>query len=293
VDVTDVRSFDGTRLAVTTWGPEDGPTIVLVHGMSLSSEAWGSVPDSLAADGHRVVAYDLRGHAQSGDARAGGYTLDAHARDLDAVLAACLPEGGTAVVVGHSLGGGVMLAAARSAGHDRISRAVFVGSGGSAVTVPLLPRRLPPRMEAAVRTLWFRLIRAGVVLGRRLRSVEWLSDRAMRHFAFAEDAPDDVVARVRESFLSTRPLALAGTTFASVGQDGTEFAPGFPHPALVVHGTEDPEVPAEDLRRLLDALPDAELVSVPGAGHMLPLTHPEVVAREVARWTGRARAVTG
>jgi pimeloyl-ACP methyl ester carboxylesterase len=288
VHVTDVRSFDGTRLALTTWGRDDARVVVLVHGMSLSTEAWGEVPERLVAAGYRVVAYDLRGHAQSGDARAGGYSLDAHARDLDAVLAACLPEGGSAVVAGHSLGGAVMLAAARPAGHDRISRAVFVGSGGSAVTVPLLPRRLPPRIEAAVQTLWFRLIRAGVLLGRRLRTVEWLSDRAMRHFAFAEDAPDDVVARVRESFLSTRPLALAGTTFASVGQDGTEFAPGFPHPALVVHGTEDPEVPRTDLHRLLDALPDAELVSVPGAGHMLPLTHPEVVAREVARWAGQA-----
>lgn len=286
--MTDVRSFDGTRLALTTWGPEDAPLVVLVHGLGLSSEGWGAVPAALAGR-HRVVAYDLRGHAQSGDARSGGYTLEAHARDLDAVLDACAVEGRPVLAAGHSLGGAILLAHRSLVGDRRLTGAVLVGSGGSAVTFPgLAVRRLPAAAEARLRTAWFHLLRAGAVAGRRLRRVQWLSDRLMRHFAFADDAPPDVVAQVRDSFLGTRPLAMAGTTLASVRQDGTELAPDFDVPTLVVHGTRDPEVPEDDLRRLMSRLPDGELVQVPAAGHMLPLTHGDLVAEQISRWVPRA-----
>ncbi len=74
---TDVRSFDGTHLALSVWGRGAAPVVVLVHGLGLSTESWGAVPE-LLTDRHHVLAYDLRGHAQSGDARCGGYGLEAH-----------------------------------------------------------------------------------------------------------------------------------------------------------------------------------------------------------------------
>jgi pimeloyl-ACP methyl ester carboxylesterase len=55
-------------------------------------------------------------------------------------------------------------------------------------------------------------------------------------------------------------------------------------PPLVLHGTADPEVPVREIERLREALPDARLVQVPGAGSMLPLTHGDLVAEEIARW---------
>jgi pimeloyl-ACP methyl ester carboxylesterase len=284
---TDVRSFDGTRLALEVWGPPDAPLVVLVHGLGLSTDSWGEVPE-LLADRHRVLGYDLRGHAQSGDARSGGYDLEAHARDLLAVLTACVPEGRRAVLVAHSLGGGIVLAAARLAGTGRMAGVVFAGSGGSGVTAPGLPaRRLPRTLQAAKRKGWFRVLRLTALVGRRLRPVQALSDRLVRRAAFTADAPADAVARVRDSFLTTRPLALAGTTLASLSHDGTELAPYLDVPTLVLHGEHDPEVPPEELRELMAALPEGEVVQVPGAGHMLPLLHPEVVAWHVARWVAR------
>ena len=285
--VTDVRSFDGTRLAVTVEGPAGSPTVVLVHGLGLSSESWGDVPARLAG-AHRVVAYDLRGHAQSGDAKSGDYSLDAHARDLDAVLEAVLDDGAEAVVAGHSLGGGIVLAAAQRSGTGRMAGVVFAGSGGSGITAPGLPaRRLPPLVATALQQGWLRLLRATALVGRRLRSAEGLADHLVRRSAFAPDEPRELVARVRESFLSSRPRALAATTLASVSHDGVRLAPHLDVPALVVHGTEDPEVPGDEARELVDALPDGELVDVPGAGHMLPLTHGPLVAEHVARWVTR------
>ena len=286
--MTDVTSFDGTRLALTTWGPPDARTVLLVHGLGLSTESWGRVPDLLSGSS-RVVAYDLRGHAQSGDARSGDYSMYAHARDLGAVLDAVVPDGQQAVVVVHSLGGGILLAHVAAAGHERIAGAVFAGSGGSAVTVLGLPaRRLPSWAQTRVRAAWLTVLRAGARLGRRVRPVEAVSDRVIRRFAFAPGEPEELVEQVRDSFLGSRPAALAGTTLASVSHDGLRLAPALGVPTLVVHGSADPEVPGDEVQELIDRLPDGELVTLPGAGHMLPLTHPELVTEHVQRWVARA-----
>ena len=111
----------------------------------------------------------------------------------------------------------------------------------------------------------------------------------VRRIGVGPAAPPAVVARVRESVLSTRAPALAATTLASLSHDGRQFAPSLHVPTLVLHGGADPEVPADELQELLAALPDAELVKFRGAGHMLPLTHGVDVAHHVARWTQRVR----
>lgn len=282
--MTDVTSFDGTRLALSTWGSAESPIVVLVHGLGLSTDSWGRVPELLAGE-HRVVAYDLRGHGQSGDARSGDYSMEAQARDLDAVLREVVPDGAAAVVVGNSFGGGVIVAHAHHCGHERVAGAVFAGSGGSGITFPGFPARsLPDPVQTGLRLAWMKALRIGALLGRRLRAADAVADHLVRRSAFTADTPDELVAQVRESFLGSRPLALARTTLASVSHDDTRMAPDLDVPALVVHGSADPEVPADELQELISALPDVELVNLLGEGHMLPLTRPETVAEQVARW---------
>jgi pimeloyl-ACP methyl ester carboxylesterase len=115
------------------------------------------------------------------------------------------------------------------------------------------------------------------------------SDRIIRRSAFTHDAPQGPVDHVRKSFLSSRPQALARTTLASVSHDGKRLAPQLRVPTLVLHGTGDPEVPQHELEDLLADLPDAELVSLPGQGHVLALAVPETVAQQVARSVARVR----
>lgn len=287
--MSDVTSFDGTRLALHTWGRPGAPVVVLVHGLGLSSDSWGKVPDLLEAD-HRVVAYDLRGHAQSGDARSGDYSMEAHARDLDAVLREVVPPDPAAVVVGNSLGGGIVVARAHHCGNEHVAGAVFAGSGGSTVTFPGFPARgLPAPVQAGLRLGWMKALRTGVLVGKRIRSLEALSDRLIRRFAFTSGAPHELVARVREDFLNSRPRALARTTLASISHDGSRMAPDLTVPTLVVHGSADPEVSQDELDRLMEALPDGELLRLPEEGHMLPLTRPELVAEQIARWVQHVR----
>lgn len=279
-----MTSFDGTRLALRAWGDSDLPVVVLVHGLGLSTGSWGRVPELLAG-GHRVFAYDLRGHSDSEDATGGDYSLAAHARDLAAVLHHVVGQGGRAVLVGNSLGGGIILAHARRSGDGRIAGVVFAGSGGSGVTFPGLPaRRRPVQVQRLLRAAWLRALRGTALLGKRIRPLEGLANRIIRRAAFTPDDPQGAVDRVREDFLATRARALARTTLASVSHDGVELAPDLGVPVLVLHGDRDPEVPQQEIQRLMAALPQAELVSFPGAGHMLPLTHPDAVADHIARW---------
>ncbi|KXO95356.1 alpha/beta hydrolase [Tsukamurella tyrosinosolvens] len=98
-----VVSGDGTRLHTRVWGPEDGPIAVLIHGWTCNLSNFPRQVEHLVARGHRVVAYDQRGHGES-EAGAFAFSAGVLADDLHAVLAAHVPAGKKALLVGHSMG---------------------------------------------------------------------------------------------------------------------------------------------------------------------------------------------
>ncbi|MCZ2817493.1 alpha/beta fold hydrolase [Modestobacter sp. VKM Ac-2984] len=282
-----VVSSDATVLPLQVQGPADGPVVVFVNGLGMTTGSWGRVPE-LLADRHRVVLYDLRGHGRSANAPAGDYSLEAHAQDLAAVLEEVVPDG-QAVVVGSSLGGGIIVVHARDLGLDRISGVVFAGSGGSGVTAPGLARDLPPVARRMLRRVWLYVLRLVAVVANRVKPIVPLADWLVRQFAFEPGAPKDAVAQVREDFMGSRRVPLARTTLASVSTNGVQYASALTVPTLVVHGEHDPEVPQEEIDELMPKLADGELVQLPGAGHMVALTRTEETAEQIARWVRRVR----
>ncbi len=98
-----VTSADGTDLHAEVFGPEDAPTIVLIHGWTEAIPYWAFVIEELKRD-FRVVAYDLRGHGQSDAATDADYSLERFGQDVDAVLSMATPDGRVRLVAGHSLG---------------------------------------------------------------------------------------------------------------------------------------------------------------------------------------------
>lgn len=93
-------TVDGVQVHYELTG--SGPGVVLIHGITDSSEDWGPIPERLAVD-HTVLTLDLRGHGQSGDAD--DYSPIAMARDVAAAIAAAGLD--TPLLIGHSLGGAV------------------------------------------------------------------------------------------------------------------------------------------------------------------------------------------
>lgn len=59
-------------------------------------------------------------------------------------------------------------------------------------------------------------------------------------------------------------------------------------PTLILHGEADRIVPVESARWLARTLPTAELIILPGAGHVPTMTRPDDVVREITRFLGTA-----
>ena len=93
---------NGVELAYDDLGAPDAPPAVLLHALGEAAEDWADLAPRLVAAGHRVLAFDLRGHADSG--RPGDYSSAVMADDVVAALDALGVR--DAVLVGHSLGGG-------------------------------------------------------------------------------------------------------------------------------------------------------------------------------------------
>src|SRR5215212_4384905 len=103
----------------------EGPALLLLHGITSSSQTWAKVLPALA-EHHTVIAPDLVGHGESAKPR-GDYSLGAYASGVRDLMAALGHD--RATVVGHSLGGGIAMQMAYQF-PQRVDRLVLVDSGG-------------------------------------------------------------------------------------------------------------------------------------------------------------------
>lgn len=103
-----VPSADGVPIRYEVRG-EGSPAIVFVHCWSCDRHLWDHAAARLARD-HRVVTLDLAGHGESGRARK-AWTMEAFGEDVKAVVVALGLD--RVILVGHSMGGPVILEAAR------------------------------------------------------------------------------------------------------------------------------------------------------------------------------------
>jgi pimeloyl-ACP methyl ester carboxylesterase len=98
-----VTSKDGTAIGYTRLG--SGPAIVVTHGSFDSQQGWLAFARLLAAT-HTVYVYDRRGRGQSPDVGK-PYSFQFELDDLAAMVALAGPD---TALLGHSFGGGTVLA---------------------------------------------------------------------------------------------------------------------------------------------------------------------------------------
>jgi pyruvate dehydrogenase E2 component (dihydrolipoamide acetyltransferase) len=116
----------GKRLRYLDIGSGDGPPIIFVHGFGGDLNAWMFNQPALA-ERHRTIALDLSGHG--GSTKIMDFALDAagFAADIDHVLAALRVD--RVHLVGHSMGGAIAVAFARS--HpDRVASLTLIAPAG-------------------------------------------------------------------------------------------------------------------------------------------------------------------
>ncbi|GGK12789.1 hydrolase [Streptomyces camponoticapitis] len=279
--VLTATSADGSRLHIEVYGSEGAPAIVLIHGWTCSTLFWAAQIDDLAAD-HRVIVYDQRGHGRSPAVGRHGYSTDALADDLEAVLGACLAPGEKAVLAGHSMGGMTLMAAsARPALREHAAAALLCSTGSSdlvaeSLVVPMRPGRLRTRLTR-------------MILGARgpLGPVTPVSKRLLRYGTMGPGAaPDRIAVCARIVHACPRAVRVAwshvlGTLDLDAGVRELRV------PTAVVVGTADRLTPPVLARRLAGELPDCVgLTELTGVGHMTPVEAPEAVTALLRGLTG-------
>ncbi|ATY96225.1 alpha/beta fold hydrolase [Streptomyces bacillaris] len=277
-----VRSADGSRIHVELYGPEDAPAVVLAHGWTCNTHFWAAQIRDLAAD-HRVIAYDQRGHGLTPEPGPGGYSVDALADDLEAVLAATLARGQKAVLAGHSMGGMTLMAAARRPGLREHAAAVLLCSTGSgrltaeATVVPLRPSAFRTRLTTAI-------LGAKAPLG----PVNPVSKRILKYATMgAGSAPGRVDTCARIVHACPRRARVGwGQVLAEL--EVTAEVRELRVPTAVIAGADDRLTPPVHARAIAAALPvGLGLTELAGMGHMTPVEAPEAVTAKLRELTTR------
>jgi pimeloyl-ACP methyl ester carboxylesterase len=93
---------NGRQFAARQWGPEDGRTVLLLHGFPQTSTSWARVGERLAEAGLRAVAVDQRGYSPGARPRdVAAYAMSHLVADVLGLIAAL---GGAVDLVGHDWG---------------------------------------------------------------------------------------------------------------------------------------------------------------------------------------------
>lgn len=283
-----IVSADGTRLQAWIDGPSDAPTIVFAHCWTGTHELWHKQAAALSGD-YRIVVYDQRGHGVSEETGSLGYTLEALAADLDAVLDATTEPGEPVMLAGHSMGAMTIVSwAGRHRGEvgTRVRAAVLCSSGVSELTTS---SSIVGQWPAAFSTVQGRITDAvlGAPLTVRTMPIP-LARAAVRYLALAPDAADDDVELTLRMLYDCRPRARAGFGTAMSRMDLAEAVDALDVPVIMVAGEKDLMTPVSHAELIVDALEEGELRLDPAAGHMTPFESADLVnsaIRELAERT--------
>lgn len=199
-----VRTFKSQRLTLSyaTWGREENPLLILVHGGLDQKRSWDWVANRLAKD-YYVVAHDLRGHGQSEWANDGDYGVMDHVFDLASFVDHL--DRDQFYLLGHSLGGNIAL---RYSGifPDRIKKLVAIEGLGPS------PKMLAERLATPVET----------------RLLDWIDDRRKRSDRLPRQMKnfDEALTRMRTAHghLSDEQLAHLTKTGLKTNEDGVQWA---------------------------------------------------------------------
>jgi pimeloyl-ACP methyl ester carboxylesterase len=272
-----VAGSDGARLHVVEGGPADAPTIVLLHGVTLSWEIWHLTIRALMND-HRVIAPDWRGHGSS-TVGSGGYGLHLLAGDLRDVLVALDVRG--AVVVGHSMGGMALMHFCRDHRDvlaDRVAGLVFLSTAASSVIDGPGP--------AAVDALVGRIAGSDRAVSRAMRVPRGDLAWAVVRYGFGTRPPAEAIALHRRITFGTEPSAAGRSIAALVDHDATGWLGTVRLPTAVVVGSKDRLTPPAKARGIAALVPGADLTVMDGAGHLIMFERPaelEAILRRMSR----------
>jgi 3-oxoadipate enol-lactonase len=261
----------GSRMRYFVGG--DGPPLILVHGLGGAAANWTELAPLLVRN-HRLLVPDLPGHGGS-EALPAVSGLEPFA---DRVAALAAREGMLpAPVVGHSLGGAVVLRLALRHPDD-VSAVVLAAAAGlslgsiwgrqlQSVFSTVRPGRLAAR--------WRGLVSRSLLLRRFV-------------FGFVSVAdPGSLTNEAVEGFLAAQLLHtdVDSAWQALRADDPRQELEAVRCPVLVLWGAEDVQLPLDDAFEYARRL-RAPLRVIPGCGHLLIGERPDACAHAIDDFLG-------
>jgi pimeloyl-ACP methyl ester carboxylesterase len=292
-----VVADDGVTLWVEqTPGKTAAPlTVVFCHGFALDQRMWyfqrRDLP-KLVGDDLSVVCYDHRSHGRSSHSSRRSSTIEQLSRDLGAVLDATVPDG-PIVLAGHSMGAMTIMALAEYRPELFARRVVGVAllctSAGDLGNLSLARLFLSERSKLTAF--------GAIAAARRPDIVEWgrrltapVVKPLIRRFAFGSGPVDPEVVDLVERMIAATSVEVLTDFARTLGEhDRYRALAGLRHcHVLVMGGDADRLTPYSHTEALAAQLPDAELVRIPGAGHLAMLEQPEFVNEHLAELLRRS-----
>lgn len=277
-----VTISDGAVLSIREYGSCAAPrTVILLHGCCLNHDSWSlQIGELIARWGNRIriIAYDHRGHGDSGQAPMHTYTVERLAADL-AELQVVLGVGGRVYLVGHSLGGLAVLAyLGRPAGQRPIDPdgLVLVATAAGRLAERGLGRLLGnPAVDILYELVQHtpRAVADDVV--RALARPIW---RQLARYGYGSSISEAALTEVAAVAINATPLATkAGFLRALRHYNHYRTLETIAAKTVILSGGADMLTPPSHAQDLAAGIPGARLVSLPGAGHMLLHEAPHVV----------------
>jgi pimeloyl-ACP methyl ester carboxylesterase len=312
-----VLADDGVPLHVEISGPDDAPvTVVFCHGYTLSQDIWHYQRQALSGTA-RLVFWDQRGHGRSGHGDPEHSTIAQLGADLQAVLAATMPAGGRVLLVGHSMGGMTIMAlAARQPGlfgpvadpaaDSQAGRAgpapaaaltvagtVLVSTAASGIDPARWlpgPLRLVARQAAPAVLRGVSHGRLAAVIERGRQAAGDVAFLSTRYMAFGDPGVSPAIVDFLERIIRATPVAVVAEFYLALAGHDQEAALATlgAVPCTVITGDRDRLISARSTGELAAHIPGAELILVPGAGHLIILERPEIVTDAITGLLGRA-----
>lgn len=275
----------GLSLAVVDWGGS-GPLAVFSHANGFCADVFGLVAERLRTR-FRVIGYDSRGHGDSDKPEPPGpYAWEEFAQDAIAMTAAIAREVGApriALGLGHSFGGTCMMTAAarRPALFEKIALVDPVILPRAGDTTGWRPPSDAPHPSAAIARKRAHVFESRDAAREKWRAKGTFGDwdpRALElylRYAFA-DLPDGRI-----------DLKCPGEIEACVYEQGGQFDPWrevvkLRVPGLLLHAAQG-NFPAAFIEKFCAEAASLEFRSL-DAGHLMPMTAPELVADTLLAW---------
>lgn len=270
------RTFDGVggvHIVYDVWTPDTPPraVVVLAHGLGEHARRYDHVVARFAEAGLVTYALDHRGHGRSGGKRVVVRDITEFTGDFDTLVGIASREhpGLKCIVLGHSMGGGIVFAY----GVERPDNYDLMVLSAPAVAAQDL---VNPVVAVAAKVL-------GVI-------APGLPVQELDVDAISRDP--EVVAAYRNDPLvyHGRVPAGLGRALLQVGETMPRRAPALTAPLLVVHGSADRLIPIDGSRKLIECVgsTDVELKEYPGLYHEV-FNEPErdQVLDDVVAWIGK------